>query len=240
MKEKKPIPITCQICGRTVSRSELMPAEAVRNSIAELIRKRHSNWSRTGYICLTDLNRFRAEYIEDLLEAEKGEFSSLEAEVVDSLKQHEFLSSNINVEFEKALTLGERLADKIASFGGSWTFILTFGAVLVVWIGINSVMLLRKPFDPFPFILLNLVLSCLAAIQAPIIMMSQNRLESRDRLRSENDYQINLKAELEIRQLHEKLDHLLSHQWQRLIEIQQVQIDLMEEVAKRSGSGTES
>jgi len=107
----------------------------------------------------------------------------------------------------------------------------------VIWIALNSVLLLRRPFDPYPFILLNLVLSCLAAIQAPVIMMSQNRQESKDRLRSQHDYRVNLKAELEIRQLHDKIDHLLSHQWERLVEIQQIQIDLLSELAPLRGKG---
>ena len=129
------------------------------------------------------------------------------------------------------LTLGEALADRIATFGGSWRFIIVFGSVLLVWILINTIALAAKPFDPYPFILLNLILSCLAAIQAPVIMMSQNRQETKDRLRSENDYRVNLKAELEIRHLHEKVDHLLSRQWERLAEIQQIQIELLSEVA---------
>ena len=131
------------------------------------------------------------------------------------------------------------MADRIADFGGSWTFILSFGGFILVWVVINTIVLIARPFDPYPFILLNLFLSCLAAIQAPIIMMSQNRQELRDRLRSENDYRVNLKAELEIRHLHEKLDHLLQHQWERLIEIQQIQIELMNELTagRRRGGG---
>jgi uncharacterized membrane protein len=118
----------------------------------------------------------------------------------------------------------------VAEFGGSWTFILSFFFVLLLWIGVNAA-LLARPFDPYPFILLNLVLSCLAAIQAPIIMMSQNRQEDKDRMRSENDYRTNLKAELEIRHLHEKMDYLVLHQWQRLLEIQELQLELMEAIA---------
>jgi uncharacterized membrane protein len=121
------------------------------------------------------------------------------------------------------------LSDRLASFGGSWTFLIAFFAVLLIWIAINVAWAQRGAFDPFPFILLNLVLSCLAAIQAPIIMMSQQRQESKDRLRSLNDYRVNLKAELEIRHLHEKLDHLISRQWQRLAEIQELQIELLQE-----------
>lgn len=121
------------------------------------------------------------------------------------------------------------MADRVATFGGSWTFILSFCAVLVLWMVLNVTGILFKPFDVYPFILLNLALSSLAALQAPIIMMSQRRQEEKDRLRGENDYQVNLKAELEIRQLHEKIDHQLAHQWERLAEMQQIQIEILEE-----------
>jgi uncharacterized membrane protein len=193
------------------------------------------DWSAEGYICAADLNRFRMQYIENLLESEKGELSALDREVLESLKLHDTLTADVDMEFEKELTFGEKLSDKLADFGGSWTFLIIFGGILMVWILLNSIALLAKPFDPYPYILLNLALSCLAAIQAPVIMMSQNRQESKDRLRSQHDYQVNLKAELEIRHLHEKIDHLLSHQWERLVEIQQIQIDLMSEIARIQG-----
>ena len=138
------------------------------------------------------------------------------------------------MEFEGSFTYGQRLADRIAAFGGSWTFISIFLVVLVVWMGINTWVLLKQPFDPYPYILLNLVLSCLAAIQAPVILMSQNRQEARDRIHAEHDYEVNLKAEIEIRKLHEKMDHLLLHQWQRLMDIQQLQVNLMEEISQIS------
>ena len=131
------------------------------------------------------------------------------------------------------MTFGERLSDRMAEFGGSWKFLIIFCAVLIVWIATNGVLIARRAFDPYPFILLNLILSCLAAAQAPIIMMSQNRAEARDRLRAESDYKINLKAELEIRHLHEKLDHLLRRQYNRLFEIQQIQIELLEELGRK-------
>jgi uncharacterized membrane protein len=168
--------------------------------------------------------------VQDLLADEKGELSSLERSVIESLARHETLAEDVEARFQKKLSVGERLADQIADFGGSWTFISLFAGFILVWIAINTIVLLVRPFDPYPFILLNLMLSCLAAVQAPIIMMSQNRQETRDRLRSENDYRVNLKAELEIRHLHEKLDHLLQHQWERLMEIQQIQIELMNEL----------
>ena len=231
MKSSQHLSLSCRVCGKTKSGLQMIPAALVRNAIADQIRKEVSDWSAEGYICVTDLNRFRTQYIEGLLESEKGELSTLDREVLESLKQHETLTSNVEKEFEQVSTVGERLSDKLASFGGSWTFLIIFGSILLVWITLNSIALLAKPFDPYPYILLNLVLSCLAAIQAPVIMMSQNRQEAKDRLRSQHDYQVNLKAELEIRHLHEKIDHLLSRQWERLVEIQQIQIDLMSEIS---------
>jgi uncharacterized membrane protein len=224
--------MVCQVCGKEQRWSDAVPALLVRDSILETIRKSIPAWSMSGYICVSDLNRFRAEHVKKVLAEEKGEVAEMELQVVQSLKEHEVFASNINQEYDATVTFGELLADRIAEFGGSWSFLIVFGVILALWIGINSIAFLSKPFDPYPYILLNLALSCLAAIQAPVIMMSQNRQESRDRLRAEHDYKINLKAELEIRNLHEKLDHLLHRQWEKLMEIQQIQMDLMEETAR--------
>jgi len=196
----------CTICNKTKPVKQMMPGEFVRNGMAESIRKDYPDWTTEGYICLDDLNYYRGKHIEDVLETEKGEMSKLEKQVIRSLKKQELISENINTQFDRQLTIGERVADRVAGFGGSWKFIIMFGSVLLFWILLNSFILIKKPFDPFPFILLNLVLSSLAAIQAPIIMMSQNRQEDRDRMRSEQDYRVNLKAELEIRHLNEKMD----------------------------------
>jgi uncharacterized membrane protein len=171
--------------------------------------------------------------VRSLLEAEKGEITTLDQEVLESLRQQDILSMNPEEELQSNLTVGQRLADRVANIGGSWKFISWFTFIFVIWILSNSVFLFARPFDPYPFIFLNLVLSCLAAIQAPVIMMSQNRQEARDRLHAARDYQINLKAELEIRHLHQKVDHLLSHQWQRLMEIQEIQMELINEVRAR-------
>lgn len=224
----------CQICGESKKLYELIPSDLVRATILNLILEHHPDWNNDGYICIKDLNKFRAEYIKKVIEKDKGELTDLEKEVLDRMKQHEILSENINLEFERQLTPGERLADVIAGFGGSWLFIIIFSCILVSWVVVNSWVIIRKPFDPYPYILLNLVLSCLAAMQAPVIMMSQNRQETRDRIRAENDYRINLRAELEIRHLHEKMDHLLMKQWERLLEIQEVQIDILEELSDKS------
>src|SRR5204862_1438619 len=226
-------PLICQVCKKPKSPHNGMIAELIRPSLLEFIKKKLPDLDSKGFICLDDLGDFRKDYIKEVLEDEIGELSVLDNEVIESLHQHEILASNIEEQFERKLTFGERLSDQIASFGGSWRFIILFGVVLVLWIILNAALLLNRGFDPYPFILLNLLLSCLAAMQAPIIMMSQNRAEARDRLRSENDYKINLKAELEIRHLHEKIDHLLRRQYNRLFEIQQIQIELLEEISQR-------
>jgi len=236
MSQTATAPLVCQICKKTRSPHSGMVAELVRPSLLEFIKKERPGVDSKGFICFDDLGEFRKNYVKEVLQEEIGELSALDKEVIESLEQHEILSSDISKQFEKKLTFGERLSDHIAEFGGSWKFLITFGAVLLIWIAINGVLLVTHAFDPYPFILLNLILSCLAAVQAPIIMMSQNRAEARDRLRAENDYKVNLKAELEIRHLHEKIDHLLRRQYNRLFEIQQIQIELLEELGRKRKS----
>lgn len=228
---------TCQICHKQKPAHAGTIADNVRPSLSEFIKTQRSDWDPHAFICFDDLGAFRKDYVKDALADEIGELTALEQEVAESLQQHEVIAENIEKQFERKLTFGERLSDQIASFGGSWKFIILFGAVLLGWIAAN-VVLATRAFDPYPFILMNLILSCLAAIQAPIIMMSQNRSEARDRARADNDYKVNLKAELEIRHLHEKIDHLLRRQYNRLFEIQQLQMDLLEELSqRRRGAG---
>jgi uncharacterized membrane protein len=230
--------IPCQICGQHRRKTEMLPVQLIRKPIVERIRKTQPGIDPEGFVCMQDMNRLRAEYVQSVIEDDKGELSAIEQDVVKSLEEQEILSSNINTEYDQQLTVGERLADKIADFGGSWKFIGIFAVILFSWMLVNSVALFwTKPFDPYPYIFLNLVLSCLAAIQAPIIMMSQNRQETRDRLQAEHDYRVNLKAEMEIRTLHEKMDHLLVNQWERLLEIQAIQTELMQELAERKKKG---
>jgi uncharacterized membrane protein len=222
----------CQLCGAG-EEAELRPGIIVRPVVAELIKRDYGAWDEQDWICSEDLQKYRQKYVENLLVEETGELTQIEREVINSIQEQEILSKNPDVSFEEKLSLGDSLADRIADFGGSWTFIGIFFLIIVLWMGINSFVFYTHPFDAYPYILLNLVLSCLAAIQAPIIMMSQNRQEDRDRARAMNDYQVNLKAELEIRHLHQKIDHLMSHQWQRLVEIQEVQMDLLNELRAR-------
>lgn len=220
----------CAICKKKFGQTDVVTAHLVREPVYELIQHDHPNWSNENYICRSDLSIYRTKYIHSILESERGELSKLEKEVLDSLQKHELISSNVDNEFDQDWTFGERLADRIAAFGGSWSFLIIFAIFLIFWIAMNSMVLFWRPVDPYPFILLNLLLSSLAAIQAPIIMMSQNRQGVKDRLRAQYDYQVNLKAELEIRQIHEKLDHLLSKQWERLVQIQQIQVEQLSEI----------
>ena len=223
----------CQICGEYKRKSDLVPAALIQTSIADVIVKEHPVWSPEGYICHADLNRFRMGYIRDILEKEKEEYSSLEETVRHGGKEEDHLPKNINVEFEKKLTFGEHLSDKIAGFAGSWTFIAVFAGIIFLWVTLNTYILLSRPFDPYPYILLNLVLSVLTAVQAPVIIMSQNRQEMRDRLHAERDYQVSIHTELEIHRLHRKIDYLLKSQGQRLMEIQNIQVELLEELARK-------
>jgi uncharacterized membrane protein len=189
----------------------------------------HPQLTPDDTVCGHHVSDYRTRYVAELLERERGELSELDRQVVESLEREQTVARDIESAWDDRRTFGEKVADVVADFGGSWTFIGAFFAVLVTWMAFNIWAASRAVFDPYPFILLNLVLSCLAAIQAPIIMMSQKRQEAKDRLRSENDYRVNLKAELEIRHLHEKLDHLLNRQWERLAEIQQIQLEIMQD-----------
>jgi uncharacterized membrane protein len=212
-----------------------MPTAALRPSLLTFIQKLHPQVTAEDYISTDALNDMRADYVEAALEEEGGKLSQLEREVIESLREHEILSASPD-EDEALLhrTFGERVADGIATFGGSWKFILMFLAFLAVWILLNMLIFWHygKAPDEYPFILLNLVLSCVAALQAPVIMMSQKRQEKRDRHHAQADYQINLKAELEIRHLHEKLDHLLRQHSERFLEIQQIQVELLRQIVR--------
>ncbi|MDQ6812535.1 MAG: DUF1003 domain-containing protein [Bacteroidota bacterium] len=222
--------VTCEVSKKTVNENEAYKGETLRSSLFNLIKKEHPSFTDESYISKDELNRYRNKQLTALIKQEAGELNTLESEVVAAISANKILSENIEDELEEELTFGQRIADHIAVFGGSWTFIISFFTFILVWMSINIVVLANKPFDPYPFILLNLILSCLAAIQAPIIMMSQNRQEHKDRIRSEHDYKINLKAELEIQLLNEKVDHLIIHQNKRLMEIQQIQADYLEDI----------
>ena len=218
---KKEFPIEDKISGK-----------AVRDPIFALIQADYPDFDEDKYLSVIELNMYREKYISNYLAVEIGELSNLENKVIGSLKKDTSLVSSVEDEVDSR-TVGQAVADSVAAFGGSWKFIIMFGVFILLWIMANIYLLVDKGFDPYPFILLNLILSCLAALQAPVIMMSQNRQEEKDRERAKKDYMINLKSELEIRMLHEKLDHLIMHQQEELIEIQKVQIEMMNDILSR-------
>lgn len=221
--------IRCAITGKDRPKREMINVETVRPSLAERIRLDYPDLPSDAMISRRVIDLYRVKYVEELLKAEHGDITEIERKVADSLASHDTLAENVEAEYEEDRTFGEWLSDELAAFGGSWVFLIVFALFLAIWMGYNLAAGEQKAFDTYPFILLNLILSTIAAVQAPIIMMSQKRQEAKDRLRSLNDYQVNLKAELEIRHLHEKLDHLISKQWQRLAEIQQLQLETMQE-----------
>ena len=221
----------CAICGSETRQP--VAFGTIRPAIAAMIQAEHPGLTADAPICSAHVTAYRSGYVADMLAKERTELSDLEKDVLRSLAEEETISAHIEEQWVGKRTLGERVADVVADFGGSWTFIICFFAVLAVWMAFNIWTVAAQVFDPYPFILLNLVLSCLAAIQAPIIMMSQKRQEAKDRLRSENDFKVNLKAEFEIRHLHEKVDHLINRQWERLTEIQQIQLEIMQGLAQK-------
>jgi len=213
--------------------SEKVSARTIRHSILSLIQRDNPKFSHESHMSRSELKKYREKAISDYLVKEVGELSELEKTVLNSVNNNKTLTDKVDVDEKQLSTLGQRIADKVASFGGSWTFIISFGVFIFLWISVNVFWLVNKEFDPYPFILLNLILSTLAALQAPVIMMSQNRQEEKDRDRSKKDYMINLKSELEIRTLHEKIDHFIMDQQQELLELQKVQIEMINDILKR-------
>lgn len=220
------------ISGLEFPDKEKVCGDSLRLPILNLIRKEHPKFKDNEFISNSELNIFREKYISTFLQSEVGELTDLHKNVIKALADDKSLVETVEDEPD-IRTFGQRLADNVADFGGSWTFIIWFFIVIMGWIAANVWILLNKGFDPYPFILLNLILSCLASLQAPIIMMSQNRQEEKDRERAKKDYMINLKSELEIRLLDDKLDHLIMHQQQELIEIQKVQIEMMNDILEK-------
>ena len=220
------------ISGLEALEKDKVSCTSIRIPILNLIKEDYPDLDMSKAITVAELNIYREKYISRFLKSEVGELSDLHKNVLKSFKDDKSLVRKVEHEHDNR-TFGQRLADNVAAFGGSWTFITWFFVVIIVWIGANAFLLLNRGFDPYPFILLNLILSCLASLQAPIIMMSQNRQEEKDRQRAKKDYMINLKSELEIRMLDDKLDHLIMHQQQELIEIQKVQIEMMNDILNR-------
>ena len=229
LNQPRPKKLFCAITNKELPRKQLIELGSLRPSLADRIREDHPDLQDDAHIAINEAERYRTLYVEEMLKLEHGELTELDRQVAESLADHDTIVENIEEEFEETRTFGERVSDGLAAFGGSWAFLISFFFVLIVWMAVNVWLGEQNAFDAYPFILLNLVLSCIAAIQAPIIMMSQKRQETKDRLRAFNDYKVNLKAELEIRHIQEKLDYLLTKQWQRLSEMQQMQMELMQE-----------
>ena len=217
------------LSGKEFPENERVSAKNIRQSLLHFINKTHPNFSKSCFLSIEEMNEYREKYISEFLNKKLGNLTEVEKQVIQSVSKNTMISTEVE-EDEKEITFGQKLADKVAEFGGSWGFIIFFMTFLVAWILLNVFWLSNHGFDPYPFILLNLILSCIAAIQAPVIMMSQNRQEEKDRERAKKDYKINLKSELEIRELHEKIDHLIIHYQQDLLEIQKTQIDLLENI----------
>lgn len=199
----------CVVCHS--DKVNLVSAHAIDANLSRFIAlELPESWNENAFICFKHLSELKIKYVSQLIQSGNELEPALIAEVIDSYTNNELLTQLPVYDSEK-IKFSERLADKIAEFGGSWAFIITFMVILFSWMILNSILILIKPFDPYPFIFLNLVLSCLAAIQAPVIMMSQNRKQQRDDRRAEEDYKVNLKAEIELQLLHDKMNHLVYH-----------------------------
>jgi uncharacterized membrane protein len=213
--------------------TEKVSTLTIRHEVLDLIQKDYPSITHDSSISKGELNFYRQKYITDFLAQEVGELTELENTVLNSLNEKTIITDKLDGDDQQSSTFGQKIADKVATFGGSWTFIISFLGFILIWICANVYWLMNKGFDPFPFILLNLILSCIASLQAPVIMMSQNRQEEKDRERSKKDYMINLKSELEIRTLQEKIDHFIIDQQQELLEIQKVQMEMMSDILNR-------
>lgn len=205
----------------------------VEPEIKAYILKQNPDFTEEKWLNFSELTAFRLNFIGSMLQTDSKKIAALNKEILDNIQSKDILVNQLEVQ-KTPLSFGQKLADKIAKFGGSWSFILLFISVLLFWVISNSYAWFGRNFDPFPFILLNLVLSCIAALQAPLILMSQNRQAENDRESAMNDYKINLKAEIEIKLLHEKMDYLLETQWEHLIQIQQIEVELLEQIQEQA------
>jgi len=213
--------------------NEKVSAKTILHSVLHLIQRDHPHFSHDSHLSLSELKKYRDRFIAEYLKKEKGELNVLDRKVLDTVTDNQTITDKLDGDEVGPQTLGQRVADQIAEFGGSWTFIISFGVFILIWILINVFWLVNRGFDPYPFILLNLILSCIASMQAPVIMMSQNRQEEKDRERARKDYMINLKSELEIRMLNEKIEHFMTDQYQEIMDMHKSQIEMMREVLQK-------
>ena len=212
---------TCQICKET--KDNLVIAKAIPKALLSYIKKKHVELDDDGHICLQDITGFKENYLNHLITKETDELNDLDSKLEQEIKEKCLLAKNMDIEFDKKRTFGERVADRVASFGGSWTFIGFYLAFLAIWISINVIIYeTQDAFDPFPFTFLNLVLAVITTLEAPIIMMSQNRQSLKDSRKAEHDYLLDLEAELELNALHDKIDHLIIHQVEHFVQNQEM------------------
>ena len=214
--------------------SEKISGNVIKDTLLSYIQKDFPNFNEDNSLSISELNEYREKYITDYMVQQLGVLNDLERTVLESINDETLLTNQLDDdEQDQNSTFGQKIADKVAAFGGSWTFIISFVTFLLSWIGINAFVFLNKGFDPYPFILLNLILSCVAALQAPVIMMSQNRQEEKDRERAKKDYMINLKAELQIRILNERVDHLVNFQQQQFLTTQGNQTRMISKILEK-------
>lgn len=214
--------------------------KTIDTDIRSFILQKNKKLTIESQIPFITFMNYHFEYIKEKIIQDQNETKKINQEMLEQLKNKQIISQNLNTTINQKATFGQKSADAIAKFGGSWPFIFLFVVILGSWILLNTLHFFGLSFDRYPFILLNLVLSCLAAIQAPIIMMSQNRQATRDRIAADHDYQTNLKAELEISLLHEKIDYLMSQQWQQMLKLQQLQIELLTQLNEKFQETTKS
>ncbi|KRM93179.1 hypothetical protein FC56_GL000844 [Lentilactobacillus senioris DSM 24302 = JCM 17472] len=221
---------TCLVDQRQYSISEGVILSQLDATTKNLIKADYPNAKVTDFICNHHLLKYQLLRVDGLINADLKQNQKINRRLTKALESDDYDIIDVNDSLSRSLTFGQKVSDAVARFGGSWGFIGVFVFVLIAWMLVNGLGLFGVNFDKYPFILLNLVLSCVAAIQAPIIMMSQNRAADRDRMDSENDYHVNLKSEHELRILHAKLDHLTQHQLPHTLEIQKIQIEILSQI----------
>lgn len=220
----------CIVCNNRFTVTEGLFLRDLNDTLKDKIQNTIPDSRDSSFVCLKDIQRIRLQNMQDIIDKDLKKDREMNARLQKELSKDTYVNKNLNDTVHGRLTEGEKLADAVAKFGGSWGFIIIFIIILVTWMGLNVFHVFGMHFDPYPFILLNLFLSCVAAIQAPIIMMSQNRQAQRDRFDAENDYRTNNKSEMEIRILHEKIDQLNEVQWPHILYIQKMQISILSEL----------
>lgn len=232
---KEEVTVLCQLTNKMVNENNATDAFSIRDELLDIIKEKNPNFDIEGWISNDELNKIKSERIKKLLKEDVGYLGEIENKVAEAVEKHDFMSKDFTVlDEDDELTFGQRMADKVSEFGGSWKFIMFFWGFLLIWISINIFVLQSNSFDPYPFILLNLILSCVAALQAPVIMMSQNRMQEKDRARAINDFKVGLKTEIEIQVIDEKINHLVNKQIFHIHENMELQNEMLETIIKNT------